>query len=144
MSVEALECTLQSLESSSTYSSPAHGGSAHLPPATTQPSSQAGQDAGGGGAARSSPPPRARTYPSSAFPPRQKQKGPRMVCDLGLILERTEGSGLMIVKKITRDSLAEIDGRISVNDTLLKVSMFVEVYMCARPCRFSFHVCSCA
>jgi hypothetical protein len=67
-----------------------------------------------------------------------------MVCDLGLILERTEGSGLMIVKKITRDSLAEIDGRISVNDTLLKVSMFVEVYMCARPCRFSFHVCSCA
>ena len=58
-----------------------------------------------------------------------------MVCDLGLILERTEGSGLMIVKKITRDSLAEIDGRISVNDTLLKVSMFVDVYMCARPCR---------
>jgi hypothetical protein len=64
-----------------------------------------------------------------------------MVCDLGLILERTEGSGLMIVKKITRDSLAEIDGRISVNDTLLKVSMFVDVYMCARQCRFTFNVC---
>ena len=77
-----------------------------------------------------------------------------MVCDLGLILERTEGSGLMIVRKIARDSLAEIDGRISVNDTLLKVSMFLmctcvhvrvglhsmfvdaHAYICPRLCPF--------
>ena len=157
MSVEALECTVQSLESSSTYSnakldqpatnktetemllrsetddlvrttlqfekeanrrsSRASGGPAHLPPPPTKATSH--PDQGVVSAARSSPPPRARQYPSSAFP--QKAKGVSMVSGVGLVLERTEGSGLMIVKRIAKDSVAETDGRISINDTLLKV-----------------------
>jgi len=169
MSVEALECTVQSLESSSTYSnakldqpatnktetemllrsetddlvrttlqfekeanrrsSRASGGPAHLPPPPTKATSH--PDQGVVSAARSSPPPRARQYPSSAFP--QKAKGVSMVSGVGLVLERTEGSGLMIVKRIAKDSVAETDGRISINDTLLKV--------CASCFRFRMHLC---
>lgn len=68
-----------------------------------------------------SPPPRARQYMRvSAFP--QKEKNAQRISGVGLILERPEGSGLLIVKGLTRGGVACGDGRISVNDTLLKVN----------------------
>jgi len=55
----------------------------------------------------------------AAFP--QKEKNAQRISGVGLVLERPEGSGLLIVKGLTKDGIAELDGRISVNDTLLKV-----------------------
>ena len=112
-----MRTTLQFEKEANRRSSRASGGPANLPPAPTQATSHL--DQGVVPAARSSPPPRARQYPTSAFP--QKEKGASVVCGVGLVLERTEGSGLMVVKKIVKDSIVETDGRISINDTLLKV-----------------------
>ena len=57
--------------------------------------------------------------PVPKFP--NKSKSASIVSGVGLNLERTEGSGLLIVKRIAKDSVAAIDGRICINDTLLKV-----------------------
>ena len=55
----------------------------------------------------------------AAFP--QKERNAQRISGVGLVLERPEGSALLIVKGLTKDGIAELDGRISVNDTLLKV-----------------------
>ena len=54
-----------------------------------------------------------------AFPHRGRAAA--MFFDIGVLLERLEGSGLLIVKGLKSGGDAEIDGRICINDTLLKV-----------------------
>jgi hypothetical protein len=44
-----------------------------------------------------------------------------MYAILGLTCVSFKSAGLFVVKRLTKGSVAEIDGRINVNDTLLKV-----------------------
>lgn len=71
----------------------------------------------------SSPPQRARQHytHNSAFPEKDTRNC-HITPDLGLVFERTDGSGLFVVKRLVKGSMADADGRVNVNDTLLKVS----------------------